>query len=85
MNNRDYSLVIYAGYSNEGVSHDVTELRDITNSESKVMVDNSYDMAPNANHERSMVVRSSLKSKLPPTLIIKSTNLRVLDPIGQGM
>ena len=34
--------------------------------------------------ERYMVVRSSIKSKLPPTLIIKSTNLRVLDPIGQG-
>ena len=34
--------------------------------------------------EGCMVVRDSLKSKLPQTLIIKSTNLRVLDPIGQG-
>ena len=35
--------------------------------------------------ERYMVVRGSLKSKLPPTLIIKSANLRVLDPVGQGV
>ena len=28
---------------------------------------------------------NSLKSKLPSTLIIKSTNLRVLDLIGQGL
>ena len=46
---------------------------------------NSYE-APNANPatERNLVVRSSLRSKLPPMLIIKSANLRVLDPIGQG-
>ena len=31
-----------------------------------------------------MVVRESLKSKFPQTLVIKSANLRVLDPIGQG-
>ena len=35
--------------------------------------------------ERYMVVTDSLKSKLPPTLVIKSANLRVLDPIGQGI
>ena len=35
--------------------------------------------------ERYMVVTDSLKSKLPPTLVIKSANLRVLDPIGQGL
>ena len=35
--------------------------------------------------ERYMVDRGSLKSKLPPTLIIKSANLRVLDPVGQGI
>ena len=35
--------------------------------------------------ERYMVVTDSLKSKLPPTLVIKSANLRVLDPIGQGV
>ena len=34
--------------------------------------------------ERYMVVRGSLKSKFPPALIIKSNNLRVLDPVGQG-
>ena len=34
--------------------------------------------------ERYMVVRGSMKSKLPPALVIKSRNLRVLDPIGQG-
>ena len=46
---------------------------------------NSYE-APIANPaaERNLVVRSSLRSKLPPMLIIKSANLRVLDPIGQG-
>ena len=32
--------------------------------------------------ERYLVVRNS--PKLPQTLIIKSTSLRVLDPIGQG-
>ena len=42
---------------------------------------NSEDLP--AAPERFMVV-NSLKSKLPPTLIIKSTKLRVLDPIGQG-
>ena len=73
----------YHGYSNRGVFHDhIIELRDITNSE--VMI-NSYE-APNANPEaeRNLVVRSSLRSKLPPMLIIKSANLRVLDSIGQG-
>ena len=57
---------------------------DITDSEVTVMV-NSYK-APNANPaaERNLVVRSLLSSKLPPMLIIKSANLRVLDPIGQG-
>ena len=46
---------------------------------------NSYE-APNANPaaERNLMVRSSLRSNLPPMLIIKSSNLRVLDPIGQG-
>ena len=39
---------------------------------------------PGALEQRYMVVRNSLNSKLPQTLIIKSTNLRVLDPIGQG-
>lgn len=35
--------------------------------------------------ERYMVVnKGSMKSKLPPALVIKSCNLRVLDPIGQG-
>ena len=32
----------------------------------------------------NMVVTDSLKSKLPPTLVIMSANLRVQDPIGQG-
>ena len=35
--------------------------------------------------ERYMVVKGSMTSKLPRTLIIKSCNLRVLDPIGQGI
>ena len=34
--------------------------------------------------ERYKVI-SSLNSKLPSTLVIKSANLRVLDPIGQGL
>ena len=47
---------------------------------------NSFE-APNANPaaERNLVVRSSLRSMLPPMFIIKSVNLRVLDPIGQGI
>ena len=31
-----------------------------------------------------VVVKGSLKKKLPPYLSIKSTNLKILDPIGQG-
>ena len=30
-------------------------------------------------------MRGSLTAKLPPVLTISSSNLRVLDPIGQGM
>ena len=45
--------------------------------------DNNEDLIEGP--ERYMVVSGSLKSKLPPTLIIKSANLRVLDPIGQGL
>ena len=32
-----------------------------------------------------VMMSRSLKAKLPPALTINSTNLRVLDPIGQGM
>ena len=32
-----------------------------------------------------MMVRASLRETLPPSLHIKSANLRVLDPIGHGM
>ena len=35
--------------------------------------------------ESYMVVRGSLKSELPSTLIINSANLKVQDPIGQGL
>ena len=31
-----------------------------------------------------VMLRESMKAKLPPALIINSTNLRVMDPIGQG-
>lgn len=31
-----------------------------------------------------MELRGSIKEKLPPSLIIKSANLRLLDLIGQG-
>lgn len=31
-----------------------------------------------------VVVRGSLKAKLPPSINIRSADLRVLDPIGQG-
>ena len=57
-------------------------LRDIASSEGRANYSNE-DL--NAIPERRLVVRSSLKSRLPPTLIIKSSNLRVLDPIGQGI
>ena len=34
--------------------------------------------------KEGVVMRGLLKAKLPPALTISSTNLRVLDPIGQG-
>ena len=49
------------------------------------VADENEDLDSSTAPERYMVVRGSIKSKLPPTLIIKSTNLRVLDPIGQGI
>ena len=39
---------------------------------------------PNSTPERKFAVRGSLISDLPPKLVIKSTDLRVLDPVGQG-
>lgn len=39
---------------------------------------------PNSTPERKFAVRDSLISDLPPKLVIKSTDLRVLDPVGQG-
>ena len=63
------------------MSHD-HEFRDVTNSE--VMVNSCVAPEANPTAERNLVVRSSLRSKLPPMLIIKSANLRVLDSIGQG-
>ena len=78
INYNNLTLTTSIGYSNRGVSHD-HELREFINS--KVM-DNAPEVNPTT--ERSLVVRSSLRSKLPPKLILKSANLRVLDPIGQG-
>ena len=57
--------------------HEMNVIQDNDGEENKDL-DSSF--AP----KKYMVVRSSIKSKLPPTLIIKSANLRVLDPIGQG-
>ena len=34
--------------------------------------------------QHAVVLRGSLKAKIPPSLNITSTNLRVSDPIGQG-
>ena len=39
---------------------------------------------PNSTPERKFAVRGSLISDLPPKLVIKATDLRVLDPVGQG-
>ena len=39
------------------------------------------DPAGNTQH---VMVKGSIREKLPPSLNIKSANLRVLDPIGQG-
>ena len=60
------------------VRHDMTVLSD----NAEASVNSNEDL--NATPKRNLVVRGSLKSKLPPTLIIKSANLRVLDPVGQG-
>ena len=39
---------------------------------------------PNSTPEQKFAVRGSLILDLPPTLVIKSADLRVLDPVGQG-
>ena len=67
--------------------HDHIIYRDI---ETNVIVGNADVASINDENqpgavERYMVVRGSMKSKLPQALIIKSANLRVLDPIGQGL
>ena len=36
------------------------------------------------NRQRRVVKKGSLREKLPPSLKIKSTDLRLLNPIGQG-
>ena len=41
----------------------------------------SSSIADNAQH---MVISGSVREKLPPSLNIKSSNLRILDVIGQG-
>ena len=64
-------------FAYRGICYDMTVLSDIA----EARVNSNED--PNATPERNLVVRGSLKSELPPTLIIKSANLRVLDPVGQ--
>lgn len=50
-----------------------------------IVDEDTKDLESSTAPERYMVVKGSMKSKLPPTLVIKSSNLRVLDPIGQGI
>jgi hypothetical protein len=50
-----------------------------------IIAEEDKDLESSTAPERYMVVRGSMKSKLPPALVIKSCNLRVLDPIGQGI
>ena len=60
--------------------------RDIHDYEMNVV--NGISNEPSIDNEDQpgeyLVVRESLKSNLPQTLVIKSANLRVLDLIGQG-
>jgi hypothetical protein len=53
--------------------------------DNNIIAEENKDLESSTAPERYMVVRGSLKSKLQPALIIKSRNLRVLDPIGQGI
>ena len=63
------------------IQHQMSVIHDhnIIDEENKDMESSTYTVP-----EKYMVVRGSMKSKLPPALIINSCNLRVLDPIGQG-
>ena len=47
----------------------------------------SHHSADSADHDNTqhVVIRGSFRDKLPPSLKIKSADLRVLDPIGQGI
>ena len=56
-------------------SHGMTMFRDIA-------VSRVED--PNSTPEQKFAVTGSLILDLPPTLVIKSADLRVLDPVGQG-
>ena len=49
-----------------------------------IIAEEDEDLESSTAPERYMVVGGSIKSKLPPALVLKSCNLRVLDPIGQG-
>ena len=60
------------------VLHEMNVIHDNFDEENK-------DLDSSTAPERYMVVKGSIRSKLPPTLVIKSRNLRVLDPIGQGI
>ena len=44
----------------------------------------SHSRSSNEMIQRGVVVKGSLKAKIPPSLHISSTNLRISDPIGQG-
>ena len=44
-----------------------------------------YQTNPSSTgNTQHVTVKGSIREKLPPSLSIKSVNLRVLDPIGQG-
>lgn len=46
--------------------------------------DNHQEDSISPDAMQHVVTRGSLEEKFPSPLIIKSTNLRILDPIGQG-
>ena len=46
--------------------------------------DNKRESSIHLDARLKVMMRGSLKAKLPPALTISSSNLRVLDPIGQG-
>ena len=56
----------------------------ITNGHGAIARENEDSVSVSTSAMKKVELRGSLKEKLTLSFIIKSTNLRILDPIGQG-